>query len=168
MEIKISEEQAKSYFQRNEDNGWVDTGGKPIRNWKKAMAGYFKKVKESNTDDELESIPIPPILEQPISEVVNKKRVCEVEESNTNESYCSTAKPESVPKPPTFDLLLKIVNEPRVCEQLEVEQQEATELAKTFFEKFIAAGWYNKGNLARTNLRNALYAFINKNKASKT
>jgi len=169
-EIEISQEQAESYFQRNADNGWIDTGGKPIRNWKKAMAGYFKKVKESNKDSkqEQEPITIPQFLEQSVAEIVKKTRVCEVEESNTNDGYYSTAKPESVPEPPTLEQLLEIVNDPNVCKWLEVEQQEATELTKTFFEIFIAKGWHKKDNSARNNLTNTLYSFINKNKASKT
>jgi len=76
MEIKISEEQAKTYFQKNKENGWIDTGGKPIRNWKKAMAGYFKKVKENDEDSKPEPIPIPPILEPAVLKIVSEKRVC--------------------------------------------------------------------------------------------
>jgi hypothetical protein len=173
-EIEISQEQAESYFQRNEDNGWIDTGGKPIRNWKKAMAGYFKKVKERDEDDGYYSTPkrelvqIPLDIKSAVEEIVNKKGVCEVEESNTNDGYYSTAKLESVSEPPTLDKLLEIVNKPCVCEQLEVEQQEATELTKTFFKKIIAKDWHNKDSLARTNLTNALYFFIRNNKASKT
>jgi len=70
MEIVISREQAENYFLRNEGNGWFDTKHKPIRNWKKAMAGYFKKIEESNTDDgyystpKPEPIPMPPNLKQ--------------------------------------------------------------------------------------------------------
>jgi len=173
-EIGISEEQAENYFQRNEDNGWFDTKHNPIINWKKAMAGYFKKIKESNTDDDYystprrEPIPIPPILKPVVEKIVNKNRVYEVEESRTNDDYCSTPKPKSVLEPPpTLEQLLEIVNN-RVCEQLGVEQQEARKLTEIFFERFIANDWHKEDNLARKNLTNNLYAFIKNNKAPKT
>jgi len=169
-EIEISQEQAESYFQRNEDKCWIDTGGKPIRNWKKAMAGYFKKIKESNEEagcystPKSEPVQIPQVIKPAVEEIVNKKCVYEVEESNVDGGYYP--KPEL--EQPTLDELLKILNDNNVCEKLGVEQQEAAELTKIFFEKFIANDWHNEDNPARKNLTNALYFFIRNNKASKT